>query len=107
MPNFTNQASPYHSSAHGLLSCTNVCRYLDEDTGNVTLYDIHKYESAGIWVDSLGYACLPIMAIFDDNEREMRLLYSSNYRSNASTVDSETQWIRRPGHNPGISDTLQ
>jgi hypothetical protein len=82
------------------------CRYLDEDTGKITLYDILKYESAGIWVDSLGYPCLPIMAVFEDDEQEMRLLYSSNYRSSRRAVNSETQWIRKRGRNPGIKAPL-
>ena len=61
----------------------------------MTLYAIIRYESAGVWVDSNGFACLPILAHFEDGSHEMRLLYSSMYRGHPALVDAETQWVRR------------
>lgn len=77
------------------------CRYID-DNDTVTLYEILSYESAGLWVDSAGSACLPIMAVFEDDEREMRLLYSDKFCKDAKSVTEETEWICRRGKNPGF-----
>jgi hypothetical protein len=46
------------------------------------------------------------MAVFEEDEQEMRLLYSSIYRSSRRAVNSETQWILMRGRNPGIKAPL-
>ena len=72
---------------------------MDPDTKEVTLYEIIMYESAGLWVDSEGHACLPILAVFDDGVREVRLLYADTFRKHPKEVDEETQWVTRRGKN--------
>jgi hypothetical protein len=78
-----------------------LCRYADEHD-NVTLYNVLGYESAGLWVDSAGYVCMPIYALFDDGELDMRMLYSSNLRRRSADVQHETEWVIRKADNPGL-----
>jgi hypothetical protein len=61
----------------------------------VQLFDIVQYESAGMWVDSGGYPCLPIRGLFSDGQWDTQVLYSSNLRKSPKYVTRESQWVIR------------
>ena len=86
----------------GALNCTACSRYLVGDEDQTHVYRVKAYDSAGVWVDSAGYACLVIMALFEDGSHEMRLLYSYNLRASEAEVRDATQWCELPGRNVGI-----
>jgi hypothetical protein len=68
------------------------CRW-EEPDGRPQLYDIVRYESAGVWRDSDDTPCLVILADFEDDSTTMHLLYEDNRRDFANDVDGMTQWV--------------